>query len=196
MAANESDEMMGPPDLDESDETLELDEPQPGEETKDEPPGKEGAIKSPPGLLKRQKWILPSVFGSIVLIVLLNLAVGSKSPIIQERKTRGRSPETRIEENWREERLLPFFIPLPPDAPNSVVRVDIAALWGGLTSVLYRKKELQIRDRLYRHMLMLVREQRDFEKETNLLESEMMKIFQEFLGLGALEIKVREITYF
>ena len=49
------------------------------------------------------------------------------------------------DENLKEEMLDPFFILLSPKSQMTVVRIDLSVICDGLASVLFRKKELQIR---------------------------------------------------
>jgi len=153
-----------------------------------------GLLKKGGSLLKRlslsglrAKW----VWRSAVALIVVGLGIvgvqkwmapaGDKAGPVRS------SPESR------EERLSPFFIPLPGASPNQVAIISFSAVWDGPASVRYPHRELEIRDRLYRYLSAAAEKGSELEKGASLLEEEMGKVFRELLGAPEVAIKIKEI---
>ena len=95
-----------------------------------------------------------------------------------------------------EEMLSPFFIPPSEKTSMNVIRVDVSVIWNGLASIRFEKKELQIRDNVYRIIKDSAEQTDDLNNRISYLEEEMGKIFQESLNVRDLAIKIKEIKYF
>jgi hypothetical protein len=100
------------------------------------------------------------------------------------------------DDNLKEEMLDPFFILLSPESQMTFVRIDLSVICDGLASVLFRKKELQIRDQLYREISTLADETDDLDSMAEFLEMRISMTFKDILGVQNLVIRIKEIKYF
>lgn len=207
MAEKEKEQNTGGPDPELSGDRHESGEPVPVEKTqenraggvggKNRRSGKKGIdLKTLIRALSERKWIFLLALGFVLVIILLGLDLGSKWRQKPKRESAAFSPEKLSRANLMQETLQPFFIPLPPGAPNVLLRIEPYAVWDSVASVLYRKRELQIRDRLYRNISGLVANQGDLDKKTSLLEDEMMMVVRQFPGMENSEIKIKEAACF
>ena len=92
-----------------------------------------------------------------------------------------------------EEALAPFFIPLPSTSSERVAIIDFSVIWDGLASVRFKRKELQIRDSLYRFILERAKEGEDLQQKAPILEAEMRRTFQESMGSKEIEIRIKKV---
>ncbi|MBW2609906.1 MAG: hypothetical protein JRC68_06145 [Deltaproteobacteria bacterium] len=148
------------------------------------------------GHIFRHKLILISVLVSILIITGLWLKFG---PDLLKSLGKDRdlaSLTDIVEGNLREEILAPFFIPTLSGASRGAARIDLSVVWERLAAVRFKKKELQIRDHLYRHALALAKETEDLNSKVSLLEAGMSRIFRESLGVKNLVVRIKEIHYF
>jgi len=207
MAEEEKKEGIGGPDLEESGDADELGEATSIEKTEEngtEKAGEEDSasqnkgfhLKALVGGLSGRKWTYLFALGFVLIIVLLALNLGSKWLLKSEKRSSVLLPEGSSKGNLIEEPLQPFFIPLPPGGSKILLRIELNAVWDSLTSVVYRKNELPIRDRLYRNISALVAAQDDLDKKTSFLEEEMMMTVRKFPGMDNFEIRIKEAAYF
>jgi hypothetical protein len=143
----------------------------------------------------RRRWIWISSLG--LIMVCWGLVVG----VHQGRQWMNRRGEgvfktliaAQVQKGLNEERLPPFFVPLPPEASSRAVRIDFTVIWDGVTSFRFKKMELQVRDRLYGFMVDLAQNRKDLKEKGPLLETEMGRILRESLGTEELAIRIKEI---
>jgi len=165
-------------------------------ESKDLNPDLANKRKGFAGFVLRNKFILLSVLIIIFVTAGLSYKFG---PVLQDQlfKENNVIDLSLINEaNLKEEILLPFIIPLPPDSIGSAVRIDFSVIWDGLASVRFEKNELHIRDKLYKDIVRLANESEDQTIKSDFLEKKMTTIFRELLSVQNLVIKIKEIKYF
>jgi hypothetical protein len=92
-----------------------------------------------------------------------------------------------------EESLSPFFVPLPATSSERVAIIDFTVVWDGRASVRFRRKELQIRASLYRHILERAKKGEDLQEKTPILEAEMSRTFQESMGNKEIAIRIKRV---
>ncbi len=96
-------------------------------------------------------------------------------------------------EHYVEETLPPFFIPLVSTSSERVAIIDFSVVWDGLASVRFKRKELSIRDSLYRYFLQRASEGEDLRDKAPILEAEMSRTFQESVGSKEIEIRIKRV---
>jgi hypothetical protein len=141
----------------------------------------------------RKKTILVGVLGLVSIAVALSGKSGLQGvpgvrlyPLLSDSSAEGRG-------QYVEETLSPFFVPLPSSSSEHVAVIDFTVIWDGLASVRYKRKELQIRDSLYRHILERAKEGFDLQGKTPILEAEMSRTFQESMGTKEIEIRIKRV---
>ena len=92
-----------------------------------------------------------------------------------------------------EEALSPFFVPLPATSSERVAVIDFTVIWDGLASVRFKRKELQIRDSLYRYILERAKKGEDLQEKAPILEAEMSRRFQKSMGSKEIEIRIKRV---
>ncbi len=98
-----------------------------------------------------------------------------------------------LREHYVEEALSPFFVPLPATSSERVAIIDFTVIWDGLASVRFKRKELQIRDSLYRLLLERAQKGEDLQAKAPILEAEMSRTFQESMGSKEVEIRIKRV---
>lgn len=169
-------------------------EGEPEENEKEEPaPEKKPPVKKKKG---RKKWI-------ILLISLLIIITAVSGIIFAPEYFIGKSgniftdPEAVAEnDNLTEELLSPFFIPPVAGSSKGAVRIDLSAIWDGLSAIRYKQKEFRLRSRVYEYICDLAEENEDLNEKIPYLENELGMMFRQFLGAQNLVIKIKEIRYF
>jgi len=92
-----------------------------------------------------------------------------------------------------EEALSPFVVPLPATSAERIAVIDFTVIWDGLASVRFKRKELQIRDSLYRYILERAKKGEDLQEKAPILEAEMSRTFQESMGSKEIEIRIKRV---
>jgi hypothetical protein len=144
-------------------------------------------------LSQRRKTILFGVLGLVSIAVALGGMSGLKGvPGLRPYPFPSDSSED-LRGHYVEETLPPFFVPLPSTSSERVAVIDFTVIWDGLASVRFKRKELQIRDSLYRHILEKTKEGFDLQQKTPILEAEMSRTFQESMGSKEIEIRIKRV---
>ena len=168
-----------------------------GEEEAESKDGKEmSRFRDPLRFLQKRKWVLFPLSGLILLSLGLVIVNGYGRPGGKEKTSSSHPLDSVNPDNLYEEALSPFFIPLPSEAPNRLVVFNLSVIWDGVASVRFKKRELQIREYLYEHLVKLARKKEDLQEKRQYLESEIGRIFQEALGRTGLEVKIKGIKVF
>ena len=181
-------------ELQDSDE--EIDELDSDEEEKESTP-EDIPDSSQNGPRSGRKWIiLLSLICLLLLVTGPGIKIGKKYLPGLKQQDPVISLNESIKDNMREDDIAPFFIPLPPHSSKGVIRIDLSVIWDGLASVRYVKKELHIRNHLYRYMTSFVKKEQDLISKTSSLELEITRVFKELLDVNDLVIKIKEINSF
>lgn len=143
--------------------------------------------------MTRRKWLKGAVVGLLIFGMGLGITQGKKLIPASLMNPPDLLSDKGHKQDYYEEKLPSFFIPLPPEGENQAVMIRFSVIWNGLTSFRYRSLELRIRNRIYGHIKGVAREQNNLQEKTSLLESEMSNIFRESLGLEDLAVKIKEI---
>ena len=98
-----------------------------------------------------------------------------------------------LRDHYVEEALSPFFVPLPATSSERVAVIDFTVIWDGRASVRFKRKELQIRDSLYRYILERAKKGEDLLEKAPILETEMSRTFQESMGSKEIEIQIKKV---
>ena len=146
--------------------------------------------------LRKRKWILLPLSGLILISLGWVIVNGYGRPGGKEKTSSSHLFDSVNSDNLYEEVLRPFFIPLPSEAPNRLVLVNFSVIWDGVASVRFKKRELQIREVLYEHLVKLAQKKKDLQEKRPYLESEIKRIFQEALGREGLDVKIKGIRAF
>lgn len=165
----------------------------------EEPDKKEGANQrlipfTLAGILRKKRLILS-------LIVLVT-AVGFVSALLLPRisffgkGSPGATEEVVVSDDFREEKLAPFYIPLSAGVSGTMAAVDAVGLWDDLTSLRFQKKEHWIRNRLYHFLLQFEEGGVNLQEKVSSLQLQMSGIVRESLGIEDLTIRVREIKIY
>lgn len=145
-------------------------------------------------LTRRWVWVSALVL-ALVLTGTLFLK-GAQRTRRNEPKAPYLSMQKLIQDDLRQEALSRFYIPLPHDAPDRVLVIDLSVVWDSLSAVRFRKMEIQVRDRLYAFMVNLVEKGGDLQDKVSFLETEMGRILRESLRTEDLAIKIKAIKAF
>jgi hypothetical protein len=146
------------------------------------------------GIIRKKRLILSlMVFvGAVVVVSTFFLSrpsfFGKTSPFAGK--------DVVIPDNFREETLAPFFIPLSQGESGKMAAVDAVALWDDLTSLRFQKKEHRIRNRLYQFLVHFEEGEVDLQEKVASIQSQMSGIVRESLGIEDLTIRVREIKIY
>lgn len=146
------------------------------------------------GIFRRKRLIL-----SLVVLV---MAVGFVSALLLPRISffgKGSPAATEdlvVSDDFREEKLAPFFIPLSAGVSGRMAVVDAVALWDDLTSLRFQQKEHRIRNRLYQFLLRFEEGGVNLQEKVSSLQLQMSGIVRESLGIEDLTIRVREIKIY
>ena len=135
-------------------------------------------------------FILTTVALGLGLKMGLNLLDRQEDRLIPEAQA-----EKKVNHTLFEESISPFFIPLPEGSPKVVLKIDLSIIWDGITSVRFKRKKLQVRDRVYRHMVDLATKHEDLDENSTLLETEIGDIVRKSLGIGDLEVRITKVLY-
>ena len=146
--------------------------------------------------LLNQRWVWVSAL--VLGLVLTGSLVfkGTQWTKRNDTKASSLSKQKLIQDDLRQEALSRFYIPLPQDAPDRVLVIDLSVVWDSLSAVRFRKMEIQVRDRLYAFMVNLVEKGNDLQDKVFFLETEMGRILRESLRTEDLAVKVKEIKAF
>jgi hypothetical protein len=169
------------------------------EKDPEEPDKKEGfnqrrVLSALAGIFRKKRLILPLVVlvmavGFVSALFLLRISFfGKGAPMATE--------DLAVPDDFREEKLAPFFIPLSAGASGKIAVVDAVALWDDPTALRFKKKEHQIRNRLYRFLLRFEEGGVNLQEKVSSLQLQMSGIVREFLGIEDLTIRVREIKIY
>ena len=147
-----------------------------------------------------RKWILLSLLG--LILVMAGIGVTFFAPDLRSHK-KDVKQETKInlpfmgikEDNLSEEVLPPFFIPPSTMPKRGAIRIDLSVIWDGLSSIRYRKKELEIRNDIFKYIIKVAGETDELNSRIPSMEEEIARLLQESLDTGDLAIKIREIKY-
>jgi hypothetical protein len=108
-----------------------------------------------------------------------------------------RQPKRKLNQDRSiEEKLDPFFIPISIQGQESIALIDFSVIWDGLTSVRYKKMELEIRDDIYEQIKSLAQKDEHFKDQAAFLEEDMGRIFRRTLGVEDLKVKIKEIKVY
>ncbi len=151
--------------------------------------------KSGKYLFGSKKWIL--LAGFILFLIFAGLGI-KFLPVLSPKKN-GLQPLTPLivskNDNLKEERISPFFIPPSAESSRGAIRIDLTVIWNGLASIRFQKKKIQIRNSLYQYISELADQDEDLNTMIVSLENGMSNILQDSLGVRDLVIKVKEIKY-
>jgi len=147
-------------------------------------------------LARKAKWIIILVLLPLGALIAIGVTVDFRYlKNEKERNSTSMRPVMSVD-SLKEEGLSPFFIPLTYDQNRRMVRLDLSVIWSALAAVKYKKNELKIRDQMYNHLMLFLRDSGDSSNVSDLLENSLKGILQNSLGIYNLEVKVREINYF
>ena len=163
--------------------------------------GKSGPVKGTGRIfIVSRKWILLSVLG--LFLAMAGIGVTFFAPDLLRRKedakqeTKLNFPLAKInEDNLKEEGLSPFFIPPSTIPSRDAIRIDLSVIWDGLSSIRYKKKELRIRNDIFKYIIKVAEETDELNSRIPVMEEEIGKLLQESLGTGDLVIRIKEIKY-
>jgi len=174
---------------------------EPGEEEQDLEGPKNERGGNQRGIRCALAWVFRKKRVTISLIILV-IAVGSVSALLWPRFSffgKGAPFKTEslvVPDDFRGEKLAPFFVPLTAGVPGKMAVVDAVALWDDLTSLRFQQKEYQIRNRLYEFLVHFEEGGVNLQEKVSSLQQQMSGIVRESLGIEDLTIRVREIkTY-
>ena len=155
----------------------------------------QGRIRSSfAGIIRKKRLMLSLIVFVAAVVVVSTLFLsrlsffGKRSPFAAE--------DIVIPDNFREEKLAPFFIPLSEGESGNMAAVDAVALWDDLTSLRFQKKEHQIRNRLYQFLVHFEEGEVDLKGKVSSIQSQMSSIVRESLGIEDVTIRVREIKIY
>jgi hypothetical protein len=144
-------------------------------------------------ITNRKKPIIVGLLGLVSIAVGLSRTVGLNGvPGLGLRPPMSDS-SGELRDHYVEEALSPFFVPLPATSSERVAVVDFTVIWDGLASVRFKRKELQIRDSLYRYILERAKKGEDLQEKAPILEAEMSRTFQESMGSKEIEIRIKRV---
>jgi hypothetical protein len=144
-------------------------------------------------IANRKKPIIIVLLGVVSLAVGLSRTLGLNGvPGLGLRPPMSNS-SGEVRDHYVEEALSPFFVPLPATSSERVAIIDFTVIWDGLASVRFKRKELQIRDSLYRHLLERATKGEDLQAKAPILEAEMSRTFQESMGSKEVEIRIKRV---
>jgi hypothetical protein len=167
------------------------DMPDAGEEDREKDDNRLNGEKTPGS----KKWILFS--GIFLILVFVGVGIRWMPNLLPLKKD---FPSDSMltdmkDENLMEENLSPFFIPPSSGSSRGAIRIDLSAIWDGLTSIRFRKNELRTRSRMYDYMMEVAEKNEDLHSIIPVLEEEMGRIVQESLSVRGLAIRIKEIKY-
>lgn len=167
------------------------DMPDAGEEEREKDDNRLNEKKAPGS----KKWILFS--GIFLILVFMGVGIRWIPNLLPFKKDfPSASMLTDIkDDNLMEENLSPFFIPPSSGSSHGAIRIDLSAVWDGLTSIRFQKNELRTRSRMYDYMMEVAEKNEDLHSIIPVLEEEMGSIVQESLSVRGLAIRIKEIKY-
>lgn len=154
---------------------------------------KKGWIRYLSAAKTRRKWVKGAALGLLFLCMGLGFAQGKKLIPRFIGNPNALPSDKGHKQDYYEEKIPSFLIPLPAEGENQAVMIRLSVIWDGLTSFRYHGLELPIRNRIYNHIMGVVKEENNLDEKTSLLESEMSKILRECLGLESLSVKIKEV---
>jgi hypothetical protein len=146
-------------------------------------------------VLLSHKWLFLCALSLLFIFMGVNITLSPKKVKGRGDTATGFVTKKIMKEQADEENLSPLYIPFPGDSPKCMIRVEVSATWNSSASARYKKKELLIRDQLYRHLSELVKGDDDLDGKTMFLEAEINRIVKKIMGPIDLEIKIKEIKY-
>ena len=161
------------------------------------PSSKKKNLPRIPGKHAFRRWLLPAaLYGVMIVIMGFGIKFGLNWLDSQEPLPSDNASNKLLNRGLHEQALSPFFIPLPGSSSKEVIKIDLAIIWDGITSVRFDKNRLKIRDYLYRHMIDLAKKHKNLQEKTTFLETEIGKIVQESLMISDFSVRIKKITYF
>lgn len=146
------------------------------------------------GIIRKKRLVLSLIVFIAAVLVVSTLFLSRLS--FFGKMSSFEAEDTVIPDDFREEKLAPFFIPLSESELGKMAAVDVVALWDDLTSLRFQKKEHQIRNRLYQFLVHFEEKEVDLQGKVSSLQSQMSGIVRESLGIEDLSIRVREIKIY
>lgn len=171
-------------------ETVEEDE---DEERKEGSGAKDATGTSWVSLLRR--WWIPG------LIIIVFIAAGATFLVkpglfgVSGKKDKKLPSIDITDDNLQEEVLSPFFIPPSPDLSKGAVRIDLTAIWDGVTSVRYKNNEVKIRAEVYNYLIDFDRGVEDPGALKTVIEEGIGEIFRRSLGTNEMAIRIKELKF-
>jgi hypothetical protein len=141
----------------------------------------------------RKKSILIALLGLVSIAIGLSRTLGLNGTLGFRPYPRMSNSSGEPRDHYVEESLSPFFVPLPSTSAKRVAVIDFSVIWDGVASVRFKRKELQIRDSLYRSILERTKEGFDLHEQSPILEAEMSRTFRKSLGSKEIEIRIKSV---
>ena len=142
---------------------------------------------------KRKKSLLIALLGLVSIAIGLSRTLGLNGALGFRLYPRMSNSSGEPRDHYVEESLSPFFVPLPSTSAERVAVIHFNVIWDGVASVRFKRKELQIRDSLYRSILEQTKEGFDPQEKSPILEAEMSRTFRESLGSKEIEIRIKSV---
>lgn len=159
----------------------------------EEAPVRPGSLRGGAYVLGGRKWALICFLGCMIAVSgVWGFGHGREWMEWSKKEVPEIGLKGKAGDNLWEEKLSPFFIPLPPNGSCRALVIDLSVIWDGVASFRFRKMELRIRNRLYDFTVNLAK-RKDLKENAPLLETEMGRILKESLSTEELAIKIREI---
>lgn len=143
----------------------------------------------------RKKRLILSVTVLVLAVVVVSAFFLFRLPFFGEAFPTA-SEDLVVPDDFHEQKLAPFFIPLSEGGAGKMAVVAPVALWDELTSLRFQRKEHQIRNRLYEFLVHFEEGGGNLEKKISTLQSRMSNIVRESLGIEDLTIRVREVKIY
>lgn len=147
--------------------------------------------KSRTGVWAKRLLLIPAAFALVLLGAFLKsewLPPGGAA-----KKTDLLSLPREINHPIIDEKLAPFFVPLPAGSSNVAVRLDVTVRWDRLTSARFKNEESKIRTKVYQKLLKFAGSGKNFEDKTAFLEQEISGTMKKSLGVKDFELVIDEV---
>lgn len=166
--------------------------PQQGDEDAAQSHGPDASDLQKPNCASRRKWKLLG-FLSLIIVVGLAVTVARNRFSVPEDWTSTLIERDPLPGTVQEEKLAPFFLPMPEGGADLAIRLDVLVRWDRGTGARFKKEAPWIRAKVYERLMGVTQEGGAASEKRDRLEREIAVALRRSLGDKDIQVVMEQI---